>query len=53
MENLAKNGKMFGVPGGGRREFSPFPGPANMYPGLGEYGLELGRANTLSATHVY
>lgn len=52
MENLAKNGKMFGVPGSGRREFSPFPGRANMYPGFGEYSLEPGRANTLSTTHV-
>ncbi|KAK3996373.1 hypothetical protein QBC44DRAFT_231822 [Cladorrhinum sp. PSN332] len=34
IDNLTKSGKMFGAPGGGRREFSPFPGPANMYPGF-------------------
>ncbi|KAK4168764.1 hypothetical protein QBC43DRAFT_106031 [Cladorrhinum sp. PSN259] len=34
IDNLMKSGKMFGAPGGGRREFSPFPGPANMYPGF-------------------
>lgn len=50
VDNLVKSGKMFGM-SGGRRESSPYPGPARRNPGFGKVYLGLAGPTRKSSNH--